>query len=209
MSERETVEETGKAPPAGAGSLAERASLAVVTACVAFVVAMVGMAYAAAPLYQVFCGSTGCDAAPRRIAAASQAAADRKVPVRRFEADTASGLPSDFAPVQDEVVVRLGGMAGVTCRVGNPSDRIAHAQATLDVPRAAAGAFVGKVGTFCFARSTLGPGETAEPPVVFLVDPACVDAGEPKHVRTPTLSCAFFAVENVSPSAAGAGNGRI
>ena len=84
-----------------------------------------------------------------------------------------------------------------------------RAQATFNVTPDAAGAFFNKVDCFCFTQSTLGPGETAELPVVFFIDPAYVDARELKHVRTLTLSYTFFPLEHVSREADGAAGGRI
>ena len=46
-----------------------------------------------------------------------------------------------------------------------------------------------KMECFCFTRQTLGPGESREMPVVFVIDPAL-----PKDVNTITLSYTFFEV---------------
>lgn len=191
------------APFPVAGSLTARANRAVMIACLAFVVSMVGMAYAAVPLYRAFCQATGYGGTPRRVAAASQDAIGRKVTVR-FDANTASGLPWHFAPTREEVVVRLGETVKAAYRATNRSDRVVRAQATFNVTPAAAGAYFSKVDCFCFSDSTLKPGETAELPIVFFIDAAYADARELKNVRTLTLSYTFFPLEKSSQPGAGA-----
>ena len=67
--------------------------------CAALVVAMVGAAYAAVPLYRLFCQVTGFDGTPRSASRPSDVVLDRTVTVR-FDANVAPGLPWHFEPVQ-------------------------------------------------------------------------------------------------------------
>jgi cytochrome c oxidase assembly protein subunit 11 len=173
-------------------------------ACIAFVGSMVGMAYAAVPLYQLFCQATGYGGTPRRVAAAAPATVlDRQVTVR-FDANTASGLPWDFAPVQHEVVVRLGETVQVAYRATNRSDKPVRAQAAFNVTPAAAGAFFNKVDCFCFTESRLEPGETADLPIVFFIDPAYVTAKELKNIQSLTLSYTFYPLDEAATGAVAA-----
>lgn len=197
-------------PPVGQqpGRVTERANRAVMVACLAFVASMVGMAYAAVPLYQIFCQATGYGGTPRKVAEASRVAIGRNVTVR-FDANTAPGLDWDFAPVSPQVVVALGETVKVAYRATNRSPRTVRARATFNVTPDAAGAFFSKVECFCFVESTLKAGETAELPIVFFVDPAYVESRELKDIRTLTLSYTFFPLEDASREKAGAGDGKI
>ena len=188
--------------------LTERANRAVMLACLAFVVSMVGMSYAAVPLYRIFCQATGYGGTPRQVAEASHSVIDRTVKVR-FDANTAPGLEWDFAPAQPEVVVRLGETVKVAYRATNRSARLVRARATFNVTPDAAGAFFSKVDCFCFVESTLKPGETAELPIVFFVDPAYVGSKELKTTRTLTLSYTFFPLEDASRDKVGEGEKKI
>ncbi len=67
--------------------------------CVALVVAMVGAAYAAVPLYRLFCQVTGFDGTPRVATRPPDTVLDKTVIVR-FDANVAPGLPWRFEPVQ-------------------------------------------------------------------------------------------------------------
>lgn len=176
------------------GGETARANRAVMIACLAFVASMVGMAYAAVPLYQLFCQATGYGGTTRRVAAAPSTVLGRKVTVR-FDANVASGLPWDFAPVQREVTIRLGETAHVAYRATNRSDKPVRAQAAFNVTPQAGGAFFNKIDCFCFTESRLAPGETAELPIVFFVDPAYVGSKELKNIRTLTLSYTFYPLD--------------
>ena len=69
----------------------------VAAVCVAFFGGMVGMAYAAVPLYQLFCQVTGYNGTTQRTEQYSETILDRTMPVT-FDANTASGLNWVFKP---------------------------------------------------------------------------------------------------------------
>src|SRR6188474_1187769 len=81
-------------------------------------VGMVGMAYAAVPLYQLFCQVTGFGGATRVAYAAPDTKLERTIRVR-FDANVAPGLPWDFRPEQPEIEVKLGETKLVYYRVQN------------------------------------------------------------------------------------------
>jgi cytochrome c oxidase assembly protein subunit 11 len=170
-----------------------RANRAVMVACLAFVLSMVGMAYAAVPIYQLFCQVTGYGGTTQRAEAAPQSILDKKVNVR-FDANVGEGLPWDFEPVQREVTVRLGETMQVAYRVTNRSSEPVHAQALFNVTPQSAGAYFNKVECFCFTETVLKPGETAELPIVFFIDPAYVKSKELKNIHTLTLSYTYFPI---------------
>lgn len=187
-------------PQAEAGrpeQLTARANRFVMIACLAFVASMVGMSYAAVPIYRIFSETTGYGGMPHRVAEASRTIGKRSVDVR-FDANTAPGLDWDFAPVRDKVTVRLGETVEIAYRVTNRSGKAVRAQATFNVTPDAAGAYFSKVKCFCFDQSVVKAGETVELPVVFFIDPAYAKAKELRKIRTLTLSYTFFPLDEVS-----------
>src|SRR2546429_8590350 len=81
--------------------------LAVAAACGVFVAVMVGMAYAAVPLYNWFCRATGFGGTTQVATAAPRNVLDRRV-LMRFDANVAPGLPWRFQPERPAIEGRIG-----------------------------------------------------------------------------------------------------
>lgn len=175
----------------------------IVAICLTFVVGMLGMAYAAVPLYDLFCKVTGYGGTTQRVEQASSVILDKKIKVR-FDANTGPGLPWAFEPVQREVELKIGETVQVLYKARNNSSSEATGQATFNVTPQAAGAYFNKVQCFCFTETTLKPGEEMEMPVVFFIDPAIVEPVETKDIHTITLSYTFFPHEKTKPVASAA-----
>jgi len=178
----------------------QRSNRVVVGTCLAFVAGMVGMAYAAVPLYDMFCRVTGYNGTTQRVEQASDVILDEKVRVT-FDANTSGGLPWEFKPVQRDIDIRIGETVQVMYRAKNLSSKPTTGQATFNVTPMQAGAYFNKVQCFCFTETTLLPGEEMEMPVVFFVDPEIVKAVETKDIKTLTLSYTFYPREPSKPVA--------
>ena len=181
----------------------QRANLVVAGVCLAFFGGMVGAAYAAVPLYKLFCQVTGYGGTTRR--AENQYASrvlDRDITVR-FDTNVGGGVPWDFAPVKREMTMKIGETVEAKFRVTNLFRKKTSGRATFNVTPELAGAYFNKVECFCFTEQTLKGGETLDMPVVFYVDPDIVDLPELKDIRTITLSYTLFpADEPAKPVAA-------
>lgn len=179
----------------------DRSNRVVAAACGAFFVGMIGMSYAAVPLYQLFCQVTGYGGTTQRVEQFSDVILDREIRVR-FDANTASSLPWDFKPAQRDVVIRIGETAQVSYLATNAFPTPTRGRASFNVAPAMAGAYFNKVECFCFTDTELQPGETMDMPVVFFVDPAIVDVPELRNLQTITLSYTFFGIDGPQPVAA-------
>lgn len=166
--------------------------------CLAGAVGMIGVSYAAVPLYELFCQVTGYGGTTQRVEQASDRILDRTIKVR-FDANTSNGLGWDFEPVQRMVELRIGETTQIAYRAENNSTRASSGQATFNVTPQAAGAYFNKIDCFCFTETELQPGDGMDMPVVFFVDPAIVDAPETKNIKTITLSYTFFPLEADKP----------
>jgi cytochrome c oxidase assembly protein subunit 11 len=182
---------------------ARRRDLAVAGACAAFVALMVGAAYAAVPLYDWFCRTTGFGGRPQVAVAGPAGMLDRKITVR-FDANIGGGLPWKFEPEQTSIEARLGEVVTVLYHVTNQAARETVGQAAYNVTPLATGAYFQKINCFCFTDQRLKPGEKREMPVVFYLDPALAKDSEQTALNTITLSYTFYAVrEPARPGAAG------
>jgi cytochrome c oxidase assembly protein subunit 11 len=170
-----------------------RRDLLVAAACGAFVAAMVGMSFAAVPLYDWFCRATGFGGTTQVASVAPTAVGGRRVTVR-FDANVGRGLPWRFEPEQTSVDVRLGEVVTAFYRITNQSARAIVAQAAYNVTPTTAGVHFSKLECFCFTEQRLDPGETRDMPVVFFVEPALADDPQMRDLNTITLSYTFFPV---------------
>ncbi len=179
----------------------------VLIACVVFVASMVGMSYAAVPLYRLYCQVTGFNGTTQRVEQASTTILDRKMRVE-FDANTASTVMWDFKPENRSVDVRIGETVQVMFTARNLGKETATAQAIFNVTPLQAGAYFNKVECFCFTDVTLKAGESREMPVVFFIDPEIVNQPETKSVNTITLSYTFYAKQPDKPVAQAPESGK-
>jgi cytochrome c oxidase assembly protein subunit 11 len=179
----------------------ERSNRAIAAACLAFFVGMVGMAYAAVPLYAMFCKVTGYGGTTQRVEQYSDKVLDRTITVR-FDANVSGGLPWDFQPIQRDVTMKIGETAQIGYKARNLFDRPTNGRASFNVTPEMAGAYFNKVECFCFTDTELKPGETLDMPVVFYIDPDIVEVPELRDLKTITLSYTFFPIEGEKPVAA-------
>ena len=176
------------------------------TLLVGVFVAMVGLAYAAVPLYDLFCRVTGYGGTTQVANAGSAVIADRVIAVR-FNADVARGMPWAFRPMQGAVELRVGETGFALYRATNPTDRAIVGTTTYNVTPQKAGRYFAKVQCFCFTEQRLEPGETVEMEVQFFIDPEILADANLDDVNSITLSYTMFrrgaaAVDRVAPSAA-------
>lgn len=155
---------------------------------------MLGMAFAAVPLYQIFCQVTGFGGTPQRVVAKSDRIVDHTVTVR-FDSNVAHGLPWTFEPVQRTSNVRLGENQLAYYRATNNSDRPVTGTASFNVAPDAVGQHFAKMECFCFTEQTLQPGESVDMPVSFFIDPGFMDDADVRGISQVTLSYTFFLTE--------------
>src|SRR5687767_795196 len=144
---------------------------AVFGSCFAVVIGMVGLSYAAVPLYDLFCRATGYGGTPQRADAAPSTMSDRVVTVR-FDTNTDRALPWSFQPEQRAVQVKIGENRLVFFRAVNNSDKSIVGHATFNVVPDRAGRYFSKIQCFCFTEQRLEAGQSVEMPVSFFIDPA-------------------------------------
>jgi cytochrome c oxidase assembly protein subunit 11 len=163
---------------------------------------MYALSAAAVPLYRAFCQATGYGGTTQTATRAPDRVLTREVTVR-FDTNVAPGMPIDFAAVQTSQRLRIGETSVAFFRVHNDSNEPVVARATYNVTPETAGQYFAKLECFCFQDRVLQPGETAQLPVVFFVDPDIASDPETRWIDTLTLSYTYF--RSRAPGAPAAG----
>ncbi len=160
-------------------------------------VAMVGVGFAAVPLYRIFCEATGFGGTTMRVdeAVAATVKSTGKSIVIRFDANHRGDLPWNFAPEQPTDTVTIGARDMSIFIAKNLSGETVTGTATFNVTPELAGKYFNKIQCFCFTEQTLKPGQQVRMPVLYYVDPKILDDPETKDIEEITLSYTFFPVD--------------
>lgn len=165
-------------------------------ACVLAVMGMTGAAFAAVPLYRLFCQVTGFDGTTMRADKASDVVLDETVLVR-FDTNVRD-LPMRFRAEQVSQRVRIGATGMAYFDVTNTSDQPIQATAAYNVVPERAGPYFQKLQCFCFDGQTIAPGETRQFPVQYFVAPEIATDREAKGVKEITLSYTFYPTQGAA-----------
>jgi cytochrome c oxidase assembly protein subunit 11 len=167
-----------------------RANRNIALALAAFVLLMLGAAYAAVPLYQLFCQVTGFGGTTQRADGNPKGIIDREMTVR-FDANIDGGLNWTVLAAKP-VTDKIGTVETVVFKARNNSDRAVSGTAVFNVTPEQTGIYFNKIECFCFTEQTLKPGEAVEMPVTFFVDPDIAQNGDLDTVKNITLSYTFY-----------------
>jgi cytochrome c oxidase assembly protein subunit 11 len=155
------------------------------------VAGMIGAAYAAVPLYEMFCQITGLGGTTQVASGNPKGVIAREMTVR-FDSNIDSNLPWTVSPAA-AVTDGIGTVETVNYVAVNKSDKPITGQAIFNVTPEQAGIYFNKIECFCFTEQTLQPGERVEMPVTFFVDPDIDQNEDLKTIREITLSYTFYA----------------
>lgn len=156
--------------------------------------AMLGLAFASAPLYDLFCRVTGFGGTTGTAEQSSDRVLDEMITIR-FDGSLASGMGWQFRPETTEVKLHIGETGIAYYRATNISERPIAGTAAYNVTPYSAGGYFIKIACFCFTQQVLQPGESVLMPVTFYVDPEILDDPEAKYTHTITLSYTFMETE--------------
>ena len=163
-------------------------------ALVSIFVLMLGLSFAAVPLYDLFCRVTG-------FGGTTQNASNKEIPKividhnykMRFDTNVHSTSDWKFYPEKNTIDLKPGEVHTVKFNVENPSNEVSSGSASFNVSPSPFGIYLNKIGRFCFEKQTLKPNEKQEFVLTFFLDPKVVDDKKTKNISDVTLSFTFFA----------------
>ena len=154
---------------------------------------MLGLSFAAVPLYDLFCRVTG-------FGGTTQNASSKEIPKivvnqnfkMRFDTNINSTLDWNFTPEIKTLDLKPGEVHTVRFYVENPNTKISSGSASFNVSPSPFGIYLNKIGCFCFEKQTLKGGEKKDFVLTFFLDPKVVDDNKTKNIADVTLSFTFF-----------------
>ena len=173
---------------------APRSAKLIALLCAGVVVTMTGAAFAAVPLYRMFCQVTGFNGTTMKADKAPTQTLDREVTIR-FDTNV-RGLPMVFKAEQVTQRVKIGETGIAYFDVTNTSDKPILARASYNVVPEQTGAYFQKLECFCFDDQTIAAGETRQFPMQYFIAPEMVDDREVAGVNEITLSYTFYPVQD-------------
>ena len=156
-------------------------------------VIMLGLSYAAVPLYDLFCRVTGFGGTTQISSKAPQIVLDKVVSVR-FDTNV-NNLPWQFKAKTNVVDVKVGQVSKIEFEVENFGDEISAGVASFNVSPSSFGKYYSKLGCFCFEKQVLKAGEKATYVMTFYLDPEMVNDPTVKNLEDVTMSYTFFSTE--------------
>mgnify|MGYP001172433525 CR=1 FL=1 len=154
---------------------------------------MLGLSFAAVPLYDLFCRVTG-------FVGTTQISENKEIPKIvinqnykiRFDTNSNSSLDWKFYPEQNTIILKPGEVHTVKFFVENESNLPSSGTASFNVSPSPFGIYLNKIGCFCFEKQTLKPGQKRNFVLTFFLDPKVVDDNKTKDISDVTLSFTFF-----------------
>ena len=154
---------------------------------------MLGLSFAAVPLYALFCRVTG-------FGGTTQNAENKEIPKIvinqeykiRFDTNSNGSLDWKFYPEKNTINLKPGEVHTVKFYVENESKVSTSGSATFNVSPSPFGIYLNKIGCFCFEKQTLRPGQKRNFVLTFFLDPKVVDDNKTNNISDVTLSFTFF-----------------
>ena len=160
---------------------------------VTVVIGMIGLSYAAVPLYDLFCRVTGFGGTTQISNSAPKIVLNKVVSVR-FDTNV-NNLPWDFKAKSNVIDVKVGQVNKIEFEVENYSSEPTAGVASFNVSPASFGKYYSKLGCFCFEKQELKAGEKATYVMTFYLDPEMINDPSVKNLEDVTMSYTFFSTD--------------
>ena len=154
---------------------------------------MLGMSFAAVPLYDLFCRVTGFGGTTQVSKEAPKIVLDKVVSVR-FDTNV-NNLDWNFKAKSNVIDVKVGQVNRIEFEVENLGNETTQGVASFNVSPASFGKYYSKLGCFCFEKQELKAGEKATYVMTFYLDPDLVNDPTTKNLQDVTMSYTFFSTD--------------
>ena len=156
-------------------------------------VLMLGLSFAAVPLYDLFCRVTGFGGTTQISNSAPKVVLNKVVSVR-FDTNV-NNIPWNFKAKSNVMDVKVGQVNKIEFEVENYSSEPTAGVASFNVSPASFGKYYSKLGCFCFEKQELKAGEKATYVMTFYLDPEMINDPSVINLEDVTMSYTFFSTD--------------
>jgi len=154
---------------------------------------MLGLSFAAVPLYDAFCRLTGFGGTTQVSKDPPKVVLNKIVSVR-FDTNV-NNLTWDFKAKSNVMDVKVGQVNKIEFEVENYGASTTYGVASFNVSPSSFGKYYSKLGCFCFEKQELKAGEKATFVMTFYLDPELVNDPTTKNLEDVTMSYTFFSTD--------------
>ena len=154
---------------------------------------MLGLSFAAVPLYDAFCRLTGFGGTTQVSKEPPKVVLNKIVSVR-FDTNV-NNLTWDFKAKSNVIDVKVGQVNKIEFEVENYGKDTTSGVASFNVSPSSFGKYYSKLGCFCFEKQELKAGEKATFVMTFYLDPELVNDPTTKNLEDVTMSYTFFSTD--------------
>ena len=152
---------------------------------------MLGLSFAAVPLYDLFCRVTGFGGTTQVSKKPPKIVLDEIISVR-LDTNVNGNLAWDFKAKKNLLDVKPGKVYNIDFEVENIGNEPSAGVASYNVSPSSFEQYFNKLGCFSFEKQVLNPGEKAVYKLVFYLDPELVNDPKTANVEDVTMSYTFF-----------------
>ena len=156
-------------------------------------VLMLGLSFAAVPLYDMFCRITGFGGTTQVSKEVPKVVLNKEVSVR-FDTNV-NNLTWDFKAKTNVMDVKVGQVNKIEFEVENYGNETTYGVASFNVSPSTFGKYYSKLSCFCFEKQELKAGERATFVMSFYLDPELVNDPTTKNLQDVTMSYTFFSTD--------------
>ena len=154
---------------------------------------MLGLSFAAVPLYDAFCRLTGFGGTTQVSKEPPKVVLNKIVSVR-FDTNV-NNINWDFKAKSNVIDVKVGQVNKIEFEVENYGESTTYGVASFNVSPSSFGKYYSKLGCFCFEKQELKAGEKATFVMTFYLDPELVNDPTTKNLEDVTMSYTFFSTD--------------
>ena len=157
-----------------------------------FALFMLGMSFAAVPLYKLFCQVTGYGGTPLVKTENTSSVFPHGSINIRFDSSAEKDAPLNFEPEKIIQSVKIGVNSLAFYNARHTTKDMITTMSVFNVTPHQAAKYFNKIECFCFEEQEIAPGENVSMPVSFFIDPKIKDDKFINNLKEITLSYTMF-----------------